>query len=406
MHFILEALSSAVASFSTHRLRSFLTILGILIGTASVIAVVSLVQGFSKSIESRFEDLGGSSLTLRAENSNENFRTGKLNKITFGDVDIVRYRIPGVLSTSPVMVVPAIGASYKSHNSSPQVFASTAEYQFVHNGNVDQGRFLVETDNKFHRRVAVIGPKLRDDLKMPLDAVGEYFLIGNEWFKVVGVMQKKGELLGFSQDNYIVIPFEVGRILMGSETDPIITVTFAVERLDLIEEIKDRVRRAIRIAHRIGKDKDDDFTVEGADSFVKQFEQVTSTATAVVAGVVGVSLLVGGIGIMNIMLVSVTERTREIGILKALGATRSDILLQFLFEAGLLSLVGGLMGIILGYAIGYAVTQLIPGFPSASVPFWVMVVAAGFSCAIGLIFGIAPAAKAASLNPIDALRYE
>jgi len=406
MDAFMEALRAALTSLLAHRMRSFLTTLGILIGTAAVITVVSLVQGLSDSITSKFADMGGSTLTLRAVIDTEDARAGKINNITFADIDALRYRVPGIDQVAPLLAVQVAGASYHGRSTTPQILATTADYQQVQNEYPQHGRFIVDSDDKGRRRVAVIGTGLRDELKMPKNPIGEYFKLGSEWFKVIGMMPSQGEILGMSLDNTVTIPFDVGRAMMGNANEPMLQATFTVANLAQVESVRERVKRAVRLSRGIAPGKDDDFKVEAADTLVKQFNEIAATATAVLAGIVGISLLVGGIGIMNIMLVSVTERTREIGILKALGATRNDILVQFLLEAGLLALLGGIAGIVLGFAAGVGIAALIPNFPPAHVPVWVVLAAAGFSALVGVVFGIMPASKAAGLDPIEALRYE
>ncbi|AXK73220.1 ABC transporter permease [Lysobacter sp. TY2-98] len=406
MQAYLEAFRAALSSLSAHRMRSFLTTLGILIGTASVIAVVSLVQGFSASISNQFADLGGNTLSVEAQNDNDNFRTGKINTLTAEDVDALRYRVTGIQDVAPTLVVPGGLAGYRGRSSQPQVIGTTAAFQQVRSRFPQVGRFLVPVDDAGRRHVAVIGTKVREELHLPANPVGQYIKLGGDWFKVVGMMEPKGEVFGFSQDNYVVIPFEVARGMNGNTIEPMIGVSFTVRRIEELDGVRERARRALRASRGLKPGTDDDFKIEAASSVKDQLAKITSTATAVLGGIVGISLLVGGIGIMNIMLVSVTERTREIGILKALGATRRDILVQFLLEAALLALLGGVIGIVLGYAAGAGIAMMIPNFPPASVPLWVVLVAAGFSALVGVVFGLMPASKAAGLDPIEALRYE
>jgi putative ABC transport system permease protein len=401
-----EAFRAALASLNAHRLRSFLTTLGILIGTMAVIAVVSVLQGFSDSIRDQFSDLGSNSLTLEALNDEENWRSGRINRLSFADIDALRYKVPGVKDVAPIIVANLGAVTWRTRNVTPQILGTTEDAQSVLGTATRLGRFITASDDQGGRRVVVIGVDVRDKLKLPRDPVGEFVLIGREWFKVVGVLEKRGEIFGFSQDNRAFIPFSVARSLTGTFDEPYMEVSFTVDDIGQVAQVKERALRAVRTTRGIKAGMTDDFEIKAADSFLKQFNQITGTATAVLAGIVGISLLVGGIGIMNIMLVSVTERTREIGILKALGATRRDILTQFLLEAALLSLLGGLIGIVLGLLAGMGIAAMIPDFPPANVPIWVMLAAAGFSALVGVVFGIAPASKAASLDPIEALRYE
>jgi putative ABC transport system permease protein len=204
----------------------------------------------------------------------------------------------------------------------------------------------------------------------------------------------------------MIIPFKTGQSIIGNNTRPQLQITVAVRDLSRLEETRSRIRAVMRQAHRLKPDERDDVDVDSADQLAKSFDKISTTVTLVMGGIVGIALLVGGIGIMNIMLVSVKERTREIGICKAIGARSRDILLQFLIEAVTLSVLGGLLGLVIGYGLGVAIAAMIPDFPPAVVPWWAVALSVLFSGSVGVVFGVVPASQAARLDPIDALRYE
>jgi putative ABC transport system permease protein len=244
-------------------------------------------------------------------------------------------------------------------------------------------------------------------LSLPEDPVGEYIQFNGEWLRVIGLLEEKGEIFGQSQDNMVIVPFTTLVSLQGNQRRPDMWIRFTVRDLSELDNINATITRLLRSAHNLPEGEEDDFRIQTAEQLQNTFESILNTVTVVMSGIVGISLLVGGIGIMNIMLVSVTERTREIGICKAIGAKRHHILLQFLLEALVLCLLGGIIGLIFGYGIGALAASLIPGFPAdAYTPWWAIVLALGFSAFVGVVFGMLPAAKAANLDPISSLRYE
>jgi putative ABC transport system permease protein len=406
MNLLLESVRSALASIRAHRLRSFLTSLGIVIGVASVITVISLIQGLSKSVSDQFEGLGGNGLTVRPHNEFKDAMRGKFNYLRFEDVEQLRSHVDEIRELSPVFTPGFSEVRYTGQSGSAQVFAASSSYQDVNQRYARLGRFISGSDDASARRVAVIGEKLIEDLHLPANPVGQFVLYANEWFKVIGVMEKRGEIFGLSQDNYMIIPYKTGQSIIGNNTRPQLQITMAVRDLGRIEETRSRIRTVMRQAHRLKAEEADDFELESADQIAKSFAQLSATVTLVMGGVVGIALLVGGIGIMNIMLVSVKERTREIGICKAIGARSRDILLQFLIEAVTLSLLGGLLGLAIGYGLGAAIAAMIPSFPPAVVPWWAVALSVLFSGTVGVVFGVVPASQAARLDPIEALRYE
>jgi putative ABC transport system permease protein len=406
MVLLIESMRSALASIRAHRLRSFLTSLGIVIGVASVITVISLIQGLSKSVSDQFSGLGGNGLTIQPHNEFKDVMRGKVNYLRFEDVEQVRLRVDDIRDLSPVFSPGFSEVRFTGLSATAQVFATTASYQEVNQRFARLGRFISESDNASARRVAVIGEKLIEDLHLPPNPVGQFVRYANEWFKVIGVMEKRGEIFGMSQDNYMIIPFKTGQSIIGNNTRPQLRITLAVSDLARLDETKRHVASVMRQAHRLRGEDKDDFEIESADQIAKTFEKLSTTVTLVMGGIVGIALLVGGIGIMNIMLVSVKERTREIGICKAIGARSRDILMQFLIEAVTLSLLGGLLGLVIGYGLGFAIAKMIPDFPPAFVPWWAVMLSVLFSGTVGVVFGVVPASQAARLDPITALRYE
>jgi putative ABC transport system permease protein len=329
-----------------------------------------------------------------------------VNRLRPTDLDELRYRMDGITHITPVVPVAAREVTSGANTASGQFYGTTASLQDVQQLFPRVGRFVTASDDDSRRRVVVLGEQIRRDLKLPDDPTGQFVQIGREWFKVVGVMERRGEVFGFNQDSFLVMPYQTALSVGVAVLRPDFSISFSALDLDAVPNIKQRVISLIRRAHDIKPGQPDDFIVEASDTLANTFKQISNTVTLVVAGIVGISLLVGGIGIMNIMLVSVTERTREIGIAKALGAPRHFILLQFLIEAMLLAALGGLIGIVIGFGLAHAIAAAIPNFPSPAVPWWAVVGACLFAAFTGMLFGILPASKAANLAPIEALRYE
>ena len=403
-----EGTRAALSSIRAHSFRSFLTTLGIVIGVASVIAMVSIIQGLSYMIGQQFEGLGSNSVTVQSYTALEDALQGRRARLTVDDLDLIRYRVDGITSITPIMFF-ANGQSqvrYGAQVAASQVIGTTWSFQDVGQYFSKSGRFVSDSDDDTRRRVAVVGDETRTDLGLPDDPVGEFIQINGEWLRIIGLLEPKGEILGQSQDNRIYIPFSTMVSLNGNQRQPDMQIQLTIDDLDNFENIRQTIGRLLRDSHNLNDDDEDDFRIQTADQLQDTFNSILNSVTVVMGGVVSISLLVGGIGIMNIMLVSVTERTREIGICKAIGAKRHHILLQFLLEALVLCLLGGLVGLALGYGIGALAASMIPDFPAAYTPAWAIALALGFSAAVGVVFGILPAAKAANLDPITALRYE
>lgn len=406
MFILAESFLSALASIRAHALRSFLTMLGIIIGVASVVAMVSIIQGLEFFMQQQFAGLGTNSIQVQAFNTREDFLQGRRAKLTTRDLQVISDKIPGIESITPMLQGQGGILRYGSKTAGASVWGSTYSYQTINQYYIKEGRFISVSDNQTRRRVCVIGEEVRKNLALPENPVGEFINYGGEWVKVIGLLESKGSLLGFSMDNEVIMPFSTMESIIGSRSEPNIFISLTVLDLDNINSTVDQIRRLLRSEHNLKPEQRDDFNIQTSEQMQDTVSGILTMFTAAMAGILGISLLVSGIGIMNIMLVSVTERTREIGICKAIGAKRHHILLQFLFESIFLCLFGGLIGLLLGYGIGSLGASLFEGLPPAHVPFWAILLSFGFSASVGIIFGILPAAKAANLDPIEALRFE
>jgi putative ABC transport system permease protein len=397
----------ALAALRANALRSVLTTLGIIIGVAAVIAVVSIVQGLQFMITKELQGVGATYMEVRADlGRRDPGMVARQVKLTWDDGKAIRDKVRGIRLITPVLAGQAQVKHGDRKYKPGAVYGVNQDYQEVANAAVDRGRFFSRIDLDNRRNVIVLGQKVVDELALGPDPVGKEVYIGSYPATVIGVMEKKGQGMGDNLDDRAFVPFAAAVSLFGRNAGDVVQLRLQARSTEDVERVRDGITDLLRQRHHLAEDQPDDFKVRIQDEILKTVSSILGGVTAVVGGIVGVALLVGGIGIMNIMLVSVTERTREIGVRKAMGARRQDVLVQFLIEAVTLSLVGGCLGLAAGYGLGTLVARLLPDWPPAHVPLWAVGLAFGFSALVGIFFGIYPAGKASRLDPIDALRYE
>jgi putative ABC transport system permease protein len=396
------------AALSSNKVRSGLTMLGIVIGISSVIAMVSIGQGAQSSIQASIQSIGANLVMVtpgaqRGAGIQVSAGRGSARSLTQEDADAITSQI-----TLAKAVAPEISSRYqvtaKGKNTNTSVVGTTPSYPGVRNVEVDAGSFITDQNVRSLSKVAVVGPTTRDDLfGEDADAIGQTIRIKNIEFKVIGVTKAKGGSGFGSQDDMIFIPLSTAQRFLAGDSY-VTTISVQAASSDSMAEIQQQITDLLLVRHHISDPTLADFSTLNQADIVATASSVTGTFTVLLAAVGGISLLVGGIGIMNMMLTTVTERTREIGLRKAIGAKRRDISLQFLAESVMLTFIGGVVGVILGWSISSLITYF--GVIQTSVSIGSVLLAFGVSAGIGIVFGYYPARRAAGLNPIEALRYE
>ncbi|MBV2183724.1 MAG: ABC transporter permease [Rhizobium sp.] len=399
----LETVKLALRAISRNMLRSFLTVLGVVIGVAAVIAMVTIGNGTTAQVTAEISKLGTNLLFVRPGQFGPGRASAAAKKFTERDVQAIRDQISGLRAVAGVNQSSQV-AIYGGESHQTTVTGTTGGYFIAQDWTISSGRTFLPSEERGGQAVCVIGETLRRELFGSTPALEQNIRIGGVSCEVIGTLAKKGQSgMGSDQDDVVIMPLKVFQRRIVGSTD-VSSMILSAENGVSTSKIQANVERLLRERRKIIAGRDDDFAVNDMTQMASTLTGTTTLMTGLLGAVAAVSLLVGGIGIMNIMLVSVTERTREIGIRLAIGALEQQVLMQFLVEAVTLSLAGGIIGILLGLGLAYgAVSYMnVPFVSSLSV----IVLAFGFSAAIGMVFGYFPARRAAQLNPIDALRHE
>lgn len=403
---------TAIRGIETHMTRSALTILGIVIGVAAIIVVMALGQGAQGLILNQVSGLGAETIILRPGPSIKDLtKTLFTHTLVQSDLDALekKQNVPNLIEMSPLVIIYD-AVEYEGKTYRPSIIGGSAQFLFgLLDVKLERGHFYTNDDITQKARVAIIGNVVKEDLFGNSDPVGQQIKIKDKKFKIVGVLEKSGQVGPFNMDELIVIPQTSAQTYITG-TDYFNEVFLRADDPANAEKMAYDVTRTLRDLHDIGPNEDDDFNIQTQQNVIDQIETIVSVFTAFLVTVVSISLIVGGIGIMNIMLVSVFERTKEIGLRKALGATRKDILRQFLFEAVILTSIGGFVGILLGTVVSYIAALVLARTVAEEwtfiFPLSGALIGFGVSASVGLIFGIYPANQASKKSPIEALRYE
>jgi putative ABC transport system permease protein len=411
-----ENMRFALLAVRTHKLRAILTVLGIVVGVATVIAMVSIVTGFNNNMVRNFQSFGAT--LVQFQKFEARFGPGhrdsserRRKDLHYEDAVALKESIPEMRAVSPERYLwnTDVSVKYRDNETTTPVVAGVInDYSIANNHYVGYGRFITETDFIHSSSVAVIGEDVRSILFPREDPLEKIVNFNGEDFVIVGVLEKKGNAFGGSNDNFFLIPFSTFDRKFpqiknsGGDTIHIATVPYTPEQVPIIIE---KGTALLRTRRHVPFNKPNDFAIYTPDKLIESFQGITRGVTLAMVFIAFISLLIGGVGVMNIMLVSVTERTREIGVRKAVGAFRRDIVMQFLTEATTLSVLGGAIGVIVGVAVPAGIKKAFAALP-AETPLWAVLVGLLVSMSVGIFFGLYPAVKASRLDPIEALRYE
>ena len=393
----------ALRSLLTHKLRTFLTALGIIIGVASVISMISIGEGARLQTLNTISKFGTNIITIKpGQKKSRHVTTGKVDTLTLEDADFVEKNI-SLITGVAAQVYRSAQLKFENKNTNTTVRGTGASYARLANFEMDRGRYFNNEEIRSAQRVCVVGSTVLKNLFEGINPLGKTVKVDGKNFLVIGTTVSKGALSWYDPDDQIFIPVTTAqKRVFGMKH--VQSIDVQAEKIEDLETIKEDISRFLRQRHNISEGKEDDFYVQNSAQWLNSWGDAAKTFTYLLGGIAAISLMVGGIGIMNIMLVSVTERTREIGIRKAIGAKKREILEQFLIESVLISFLGGGIGILLGIGISRIVSNI--GGWETIVSTQSIILSFGFSVAIGVFFGFYPANKAANLNPIEALRYE
>ncbi len=405
---LLEPLEAALRALGANKLRSALTTLGIIIGVAAVIVVVSLVGALERIVLREIERMGSQTLFVRPATT-EDMPPEELAKLRNRDLTLEEMRALARAVPQVTLVTPLFGsgAEFKANGRTAGVPLLMTDDSYVESGaaSLKLGRNFVPADLRLRSKVTIVGPRVLDKLAITGNPIGKRIQTPALSLEIVGVLEEKGATLGNDPDSIAIIPLSTGMALLSDEQRRRLIFLVHVDPRISGDEGADLVREALRRIKGLRPKEREGFQVFSPKQIATIVGKISSWIAAIAGGMVSIALVVGGIGIMNIMLVSVTERTREIGVRKAVGARRRDVLLQFLIEASLLSVLGGAVGLVLGYGIGAALGRWLVGV-AGLIPLWAALSAFAVPALVGIVFGLYPAAKASKLDPVEALRYE